>query len=229
MIIQKYKYQKLKRNITAGSRHYTTLEGNNVPSVTTVLNMTSSIEKKEALAKWRKRTPNAHNVTKKAANVGTIMHRKLEEHIKGTLKSPGSNLGQQYGHNMAMTVINKGLINIDEIWGVEVSLYNSQLYAGTTDAVGLWKGRPVIIDFKQSNKIKKREWIEEYEIQCVAYALAHNEMFGTDIKTGIIMMCTNPESPEPLKYQEFVVEKNRFNEVSDIWWNKLEEYYIKHG
>ena len=229
LIINKFKYKKLDRTTVEGQRHYTTPRGNYVPSVTTVLSMTETAEKKAGLDKWRKCTPNHKNVTKRAADIGTIMHRKLEEHIRGTLKAPGGNMGQQFGHNMAQVVIDEGLKNVGEIWGVEIPLYNSKLYAGTTDACGLWKDNPAIIDFKQSNKVKKREWIDDYFLQLTAYGAAHNEMFGTDINTGVIMLCTNPECVEPLKYQEFVLEGKEWDKYHDMWFTRLEEYYIKHG
>ena len=229
MIVQKYNYLKLNRNTTAGTRHYTTPGGNVVPSVTTVLDKTKPAADKKVLDDWRKRTRDHKHITKKAANVGTIMHRKLEEYIKGTLKAPGGNLGQQYGHNMAQTVIAEGLQNVDEVWGVEISLYNSQLYAGTTDCAGVWKRNESIIDFKQTNRPKKREWIDDYFLQLTAYGDAHNVMFGTDIRTGVIMMCSNPESVDPLKYQEFVLEGKEWDKYHGMWFDRLEEYYRKHG
>lgn len=229
MIIAKYNYQKLDRKTTSNARHYTTPDGNSVPSVTTVLEKTKPKAAREALERWKKRTPNAKSITKKAGSIGTIMHRKLEEHINDKLLPPGGNLGQQYGHKMAMTIINEGLKQVDEIWGVEVSLYNSQLYAGTTDAVGLWNGAPAIIDFKQSNRVKLREWVGDYFLQTVAYGEAHNEMFKTNINTGVILMCTNPECDEPLKYQEFVLEGKEYDKYANLWYDRLTEYYRKHG
>jgi genome maintenance exonuclease 1 len=133
---------------------------------------------------------------------------------------------------MAAEVILKGLVpNVDEFWGVEVPLYYSGLYAGTTDCVGVWKGRPAIMDFKQSNKVKKREYIGDYFLQLCAYAQAHNNMHGTDINQGVILMAVQPKllpdntysTPE---YLEFVIEGDEFAHWSNEWTKRVELYYL---
>jgi genome maintenance exonuclease 1 len=132
---------------------------------------------------------------------------------------------------MAAEIILQGLVHVDEFWGVEVPVYYSGLYAGTTDCVGVWKGRPAIIDFKQSNKVKKREWITDYFLQLAAYAQAHNNTHGTDIDTGVILMAVQPKiladctysKPE---YLEFVVEGDEFAYWTDQWTKRVELYYL---
>ena len=106
-------------------------------------------------------------------------------------------------------------------------LYYSGLYAGTTDLVGVWKGQPAIMDFKQSNKVKKREWIDDYFLQLAAYAEAHNDTYGTAINTGVILMCVKPatEQDEPV-YQEFVLEPQDFAHWRDQWMRRVELYYL---
>jgi genome maintenance exonuclease 1 len=100
------------------------------------------------------------------------------------------------------------------------------LYAGTTDCVGVWNGKPAIIDFKQTNKPKKREWIGDYFLQLTAYAQAHNEMHGTDINTGVILMCAKPDSKDATpQYQEFVLEADEFDHWSEQWMKRVELYY----
>jgi genome maintenance exonuclease 1 len=128
---------------------------------------------------------------------------------------------------MAAKVILEGLQHADEYWGSEVPLYYSGLYAGTTDLVGVWKGQPAIMDFKQSNKVKKREWIDDYFLQLAAYAAAHNDTHGTDIKTGVILMCVKPktEQDDPV-YQEFVLEPRDFAYWSEQWMRRVELYYL---
>jgi genome maintenance exonuclease 1 len=123
---------------------------------------------------------------------------------------------------MAHTIISKGLSNCPEFWGTEVSLYFPKIYAGTTDLVGLHNSDEAILDFKQTNKPKKREWIEDYFLQLTAYANAHNEVYGTKIRKGVILMCSADN-----QYQEFIVEGNEFDEWSDRWWKRVEEYYTK--
>lgn len=224
MITNKFDYQPIPRETITGTRYYATSDGNKLPSVTSILSKTASFEKTKALSDWRKRmgAQNAQQITTEAANTGTAMHKKLEQHCLGTLKPPGSNIIQQQSHKMAEQVINKGLINVTEYWGLEVPLYYKEVYAGTTDLVGCWKGAPAIIDFKQTNKPKTKEMIENYFLQLVAYSTAHNHTYGTDINCGVILMCSRA-----CEYQEFVVEGSEFNEWTEKWWNKVELYYEK--
>jgi genome maintenance exonuclease 1 len=133
---------------------------------------------------------------------------------------------------MAAEVILKGLCHVDEFWGTEVPLYYSGLYAGTTDLIGVWKGQPAILDFKQTNKPKKREWIEDYFLQLCAYAEAHNELHGTHINKGVILMCVKPEVDDmgnvisQPEYQEFVLEGAEFEQYRSQWWRRVEQYYL---
>jgi genome maintenance exonuclease 1 len=224
MLIQKFEYPSLSRNTTEGRRLYCLPGGAKVPSVTTILDKTMPEEKREVLRQWRKNVgeQKAKAITEEAANHGTSMHKKLEQYIKGELKPPGTHPMQQVTHRMAEEVINKGLVNVNEVWGNEVALYYEGLYAGSTDAVGVWKGNPAILDFKQSNKPKKTEWIEDYRIQLVAYGLAHNRMFGTSIRHGINMICVRSDPP---KYQEFVVTPEMWDKYEEIWWDRVKQYY----
>ena len=121
---------------------------------------------------------------------------------------------------MSDLVINEGFTNIDEVWGTEIGLIASGLYAGTTDCVGVHKGEEAIIDFKTSKKIKKEEWIEDYYLQCCAYAMAHNEMYDTNIKKGVILMVSRDN-----KFKEFVIEGARFEMYCDPWETRLTDYY----
>ena len=134
---------------------------------------------------------------------------------------PGTNPFSIQSHAMANVVVFEGLANnVNEFWGVEVPVYYSGLYAGTTDCIGLWKGKPAILDFKQTNKPKKREWIDDYFIQLAAYANAHNNTYGTDIETGVILMCSADN-----QYQEFVIEANEFALWTQKWFDRVEQYY----
>jgi genome maintenance exonuclease 1 len=136
---------------------------------------------------------------------------------------------------MAQEVVDKGLIHVNEFWGVEVPLYFPQVYAGTTDCCGVHQGAEAIIDFKQSNKEKKREWIEDYFLQLVAYGTAHNELHGTNIQKGVIMMSVKPDLDKDglmvgkPKYLEFVLEGSEYTKYVDLWWRRVEEYYTKIG
>jgi len=226
MIVKKYDYVALTRNSVDGQRLYQCPDGDSVPSVTTILDKTKPEEKKQALLNWRKSVgeQKANEIVTEAANRGTRMHKYLEDHINGeTLKESVTNPYAQQSLDMAKVVIKEGLKDVDEFWGTEVALYFPQIYAGTTDCVGIHKGEGAILDFKQTNKPKKREWIEDYFLQLAAYAEAHNEIHGTKINKGVVLMCS-----ADYKYQEFISEGAEFDMWKDLWWKRVEEYYKKH-
>ena len=216
---QRYPYGELARVNKDHKRHYETPDGRQVPSVTTVLSATKDMTH---LMEWRKRVgeQEAQRISTESANIGTVMHRSLERHVKGEDRTPGSNLIQQKAHQMANVIIDNGLNDVTEVWGSEVSLYYPELYAGTTDLVGVFKGAPAIMDFKQSRRLKKKEWVEDYFLQLVAYAEAHNKTYDTDIKTGRIFICTQAN-----EYQTFDIED--YDHWVGKWYAKLEQYYKK--
>ena len=211
--VQKYPYTDIARVTKDHKRHYATPDGRQVPSVTK--DMTH-------LHAWRKRigAEKAQQITTESANIGTVMHRSLEKHVKGEDRTPGSNLIQQKAHKMANVIIDNGLNDVSEVWGSEVSLYYPELYAGTTDLVGVYKGAPAIMDFKQARRLKKKEWVEDYFLQLVAYSEAHNKMYDTQIKTGRIFICTQNN-----EYQTFDIDN--YEHWVGQWYAKLEEYYKK--
>lgn len=221
----KFNYVKINRIDTPEGRRYATPDGEKLPSVTTILDATKSEESKKALNEWRKRMGpvKAQQITTEAAGRGTRMHKWIEDYIKtGELGVPGSNPYSQQSHKMADSIIRQGLVNCSEYWGTEVPLYFPKVYAGTTDLVGVHNGQPAIMDHKQSNKLKKREWIDDYFVQLAAYATAHNEVHGTNIRKGVIFMCTQDNI-----YQEFIIEGNEFDTWVDKWFRRVEEYYMK--
>ena len=223
MLINKFNYSPLNRESVEGKRHYCLPDGSKVPSVTTILDATKPQEKREALMRWRKSVgeAKAQQIVTEAASRGTRMHKWLENYVKdGKLGEPGSNPYSKQSHSMAQQIVEKALLKVDEFWGVEVPLYCSGLYAGTTDCIALWDGKPAILDFKQTNKPKKREYIDDYFLQLSAYALAHNETHGTSIDQGVILMCSADG-----EYQEFVVEGAEFAEWTEKWLDRVHEYY----
>ncbi len=221
----KFKYEAIKRIDTPEGRRYATPDGEKLPSVTTVLSATTPIEKKQALQEWRNRVGHkkAQEITTEAAGRGTRMHKFLEDYIKtGVLSDSGSNPYSIQSHRMADSIIRQGLVNCNEYWGTEVPLYFPSVYAGTTDLCGIHSGSEAIMDHKQTNKPKKREWIEDYFIQLCAYAVAHNEVHGTKIRKGVIFMC-DPNSV----YQEFILEGDEFDKYENIWFQRLEQFYMQ--
>ena len=224
-ILNKFPYAHMTKEATNEGRKYIAPDGEKLPSVTTILDATKSLEAKKALIEWRRRVgeQKAKEITTEAAGRGTRMHKFLENYvITGELHDPGSNPYSKQSHSMANTIISNGLSNCSEFWGTEVTLYFPKIYAGSTDLVGMHGGDEAILDFKQTNKLKKREWIGDYFLQLTAYANAHNEVYNTKIRKGVILMCSSDN-----QYQEFIIEGNEFDEWSDLWWKRVEEYYTK--
>jgi len=223
MLIEKFEYPTLKR-VTAknGQRQYTGDDDQPVPSVTTVLSDTGD---KTALINWRKRVGDeeANRISREAAGLGTKVHNALEKYVlQEEYDISGNNHISVMAKAMLDEMISKGLSQVNEIWGVEVALIAKGLYAGTSDAVGMFNGVESIIDFKTAKKIKKREWIEDYFMQGCAYALAHNEMFGTNIKQVAILMVDREG-----KYADFVINGDEFEEYCNKWAMRLADYYNK--
>jgi len=204
-------------------RVYLTPDGEKTPSVTTILSATKDMT---ALNEWKKRVgeAEAQRITTEAAGVGTAMHSNLERFLAGIDRMPGKNMVHVQANKMADIIIEHGLCNVNEVWAMEQTLYFPGLYSGTTDLVGVYKDNPSIMDYKQTNKPKKEEWIEDYKIQLIAYILAHNEVYGTNIKEGHVFMCSRD-----LQYQQFDLWPSDYNKYEDLWLGKVEEYYAITG
>jgi hypothetical protein len=217
---KKYNYPKSMRSLIDGKRHYD-IDQEKLPSVTTILSATQSEEKKKSLADWRARMGGnlADKVRDVAALRGTAMHRYLEAYIDGSGHKDLTPLGEQ-AETMAKRIIESGLGDLEEVWGQEVTLYYPGLYAGATDIVGIYEGQPAIIDFKQSNKPKKREWITDYFCQLGAYCMAHNYVYGTKIQSGVILMCT-----KDFLFQKFEVSGRDFVRHQHDFLRKIDQYY----
>ena len=233
LLKERFVYTPIDRKSVEGKRLYALPDGSKVPSVTTILDKTKSQDKIDALNNWKKRVgeAKAQEIVTEAAGRGTRMHKFLEDYITtGVVNEPGTNPYSVQSHKMAKHIIEHGLKNVDEVWGVEVPLYYPGLYAGTTDCVGVHSADPAIMDHKQSNKPKKQEWIEDYYLQMVAYALAHNKVHGTNIRKGVVFMCVRPPEITPMvwgepTYQEFILKPEDFDYWETQWWNKVEQYY----
>ena len=224
LITEKYQYERLKRVEVDGKRRYAAPGGAPVASVTTILSATKD---QSHLIAWRKRVgeKKAQEITTEAAGVGTRMHHYLEKYVEtGEWPTAGSNPYAQQAHMMATKIKVHAMDDIDEIWGSEVPLYVPNIYAGTTDLVGVYKGNACIMDFKQTNRPKKLEWVEDYFLQLTAYAIAHNEVHGTNICEGHIFMCSRAG-----EYQQFDLWPDEFAEWEQEWWNRVYAYYEKHG
>jgi len=215
-----FKYPKTQREKIEGKRHYV-FDKEKLPSVTTILDLTQSAEKRESLKAWTERVGEeaAEKIKSESAARGTAMHKILEKYILEQGYLDETAVGKQ-AHNMAIQVIQSGLSNVTEYYGTECTLYYPGLYAGQTDLVGIHKGQDAIIDFKQTNKPKRKEWIDDYFMQLSAYAMAHNILFGTTISKGVVMMCSKDNY-----YQEFIVEGEEFKKHAHNFLRRVDEYY----
>tara|TARA_Y100000817_G_scaffold305759_1_gene290200 strand:+ start:1142 stop:1867 length:726 start_codon:yes stop_codon:yes gene_type:complete len=221
---KKYIYPSVKTNNSSGVRTYS-VNGVNLPSVTTILKMTESEEKKESLLKWREKIGDieADRIIRESSKRGSKMHKYLEEYLIGQTKL---DIIDDDSFLMSKKIIDSSLDSkLSELWGAEVNIYYPDLFAGTIDACGLYDGKESIIDFKQSNKPKKREWIEDYFFQVAAYSLAHNEVHNTNITQGVILVCTPPTGDKSdsleAKLQNIVFQEFKIDD------NELFDYQVK--
>ena len=217
---KKFEYPNTVREMVEGQRHYN-INNEKLPSVTTILGKTQTAEKQQGLANWRARVgeEQATRTMDQAAARGSAMHAILEHHILGKNRLDMTDIGQE-AHKMADVVIDKGLCNVDEIWGSEVALYYPELFAGATDLVGVYKKADSIMDFKQTNKPKRREWVEDYMLQLAAYTMAHNYVYDTKIQQGVILMCSKDGY-----FQELIVSGKEFQKSHHEWLKRLDLYY----
>lgn len=218
-ITSPYPYQEFKRKSVNGKRLYENPYGNPVPSVTTILDKTKPQKQRQALANWKKRVgeKEAQRIVTEASDNGSRMHAILEYWVKNENYTGETTI---LSEKMADVIKQNIEPDLDEVWGSEVNLCFPQLYAGTTDLVGVYKGKPTIMDFKQTNKPKKREWIDDYFMQGAAYALAHNELYETKIERIAIFMCS-----KECQWQLFEVEENEFTDWETKWALRLQEFY----
>ena len=219
----KFNYPSSVRALYNGKRLYD-VNNEKLPSVTTILNETQSEEKKASLQAWKDRVGHkqAELISKEATNRGSSMHDYLEKFLLGKLNLDllGDNTRERL---MADQIIENGLRNkLDEIWGCEATLYYPGKFAGAADCIGVYEKKETIIDFKQSNKPKKEEWIEDYYLQCAAYSLAHNVVYNTNINQAVILLCT-----KDIIFQRFIVDGDKLKMYQDKFLQKVEQYYAQ--
>ena len=218
---KKFEYPKSQREIIKGRRHYS-VSDQKLPSVTTILSKTQPKEKRDSLAQWRERVGNveATRIMDQAAARGTAMHTLLEHYLLGEKHADLTDIGQQ-ATMMAEKVIDEGIKgHLDEVWGSEVTVWYPDLFAGATDVVGVYDGKESIVDFKQTNKPKKREWIDDYFLQLAAYAMAHNFTYQTEIIQGVVLMCSKDGY-----FQKFEVSEEEFKQYKHRWLARVSQYY----
>ena len=214
---EKYQYVQGTQIEDQGSRIYD-VNGYRLPSVTTILGATKD---QQFLKDWTAKVgeKEAERIKNLSSRRGTSMHKFLEHYILGTGYDDLTGLGQE-AKSMAKKIIDVGLTPVEEIYGSEVTLYYPGLYAGSTDLVCSHNGMETIVDFKQSNRPKRKEWIEDYYLQIAAYAMAHDHVHGSEIRQGVIMMCT----PD-LYYQEFIITDHELRSYKHKFLKSLDMYH----
>ena len=226
-IVHKYDYPSSTRASIKGLRHYDIAGSEHkLPSVTTVLGQTQPKAKQDSLQKWRDRVgaAEAAKITSEAAARGTSMHLYLEKYCLGEGYLDLTDVGNVAKH-MAECIVDRGIDNrLTEIYGNEATLYYPGLYAGAVDLVGQHDGTMAIIDFKQTNKPKQREWIGDYFLQMAAYGMAHDAVYGTTIEKGVILMCS-----KDLYYQEFTIEGEEYRQAKHDFLRRLDQFYKENG
>ena len=217
LIKRKYKYEPLTRVDGEGGRKYV-YGDTRLPSVTTIL---SGTKDQSHLDDWVKRVgvEQAEKIKNDSATVGTHLHSVIERMVLGRPLPTPKNWLMCKGYEMGYRIVNTYFEHLSEIWGSEVMLYYPEKYAGTTDLVGVYRDKPCIIDFKQTNKMKKREWIDDYFCQLAAYALAHDIVHGTDIKTGVVLMASQQGGTE-----EFITCGREFENYKSQWLARVEKF-----
>jgi genome maintenance exonuclease 1 len=227
--VHKYAYPSSTRASIEGLRHYTLagdIQGQRLPSVTTVLGQTQTKDKADSLQRWRDKVGHdeARKITQEAAARGTAMHLYLEKYCLGEGYLDLTDVGNVAKH-MAEKIVDRGIDNrLTEIYGNEATLYYPGLYAGAVDLVGQHDGTMAIIDFKQTNKPKQREWIGDYFLQMAAYGMAHDAVYGTTIEKGVILMCS-----KDLYYQEFTIEGEEYRQAKHDFLRRLDQFYKENG
>lgn len=212
----RFKYKKLERMDTSGGRVYVLPNSVHVPSVTTILDRTKD---KAALEAWAQRVglQEALRQKEEAAYIGTHMHTTLECIITGEPLSVGRDWLALKGHEMAFRLANRYFSAISVIHGSEVSVHYGDQYAGTTDLVAEYRGKLAIVDFKQSVRPKRHEFITDYFHQLAAYAIAHDDMHGTDIDFAAVLVAVQDGT-----VQEFTTTGREFKDFKAEWMERVQ-------
>jgi len=221
-----YEYPKTVREEFDGKRHYVIPGQKPLPSVTTILDATQPEEKRQKLAQWRARIgeQEAEKIRIESTNIGSKMHSILEYHLIGQGNLLDLSENGSKAHQMANVIIEKGLPDLDEIYGLEATLYYPEKYAGAADGVGIYQGRESIIDFKTTKKPKQDDWIHNYYHQMCLYAAAHDVVYGTEIEQGVVLMVSRD-----LFFQKFVINGPRFRQFKQEALELVDKYYNLFG
>lgn len=226
-IVNRYEYPKFDAiTFPTGGRVYMTPDGDRVPSVTTILSKLP----KEGLIAWRERVGEleADRITQEACRIGTTMHDRLEGYVsnfvQGRPNIPPENEEDQMAYAMAENIQRFGLIDLDEVWGIEEALYCPHLYAGRTDLIGVYERKSAVIDYKSTKRWKKPEWLDGYKMQIAAYNFCHKAMFGEGLESGVILLAVRPPwGSQPL--QRVRMDKSDLDRYEEKWLELLQDFH----
>lgn len=221
---QRFVYEKLNsETLENGIRHYISPDGKRLPSVTTIL---SEMKDMSVINNWKKMIgkEKAAEIVKESSIIGKYLHNYLENYLLDIPLPQKGNVNQVIAKKLVDIIAKRGLSKMDEFWGTEINLYYEGLYAGTTDLAGVHEKAEAILDFKNTRQPKSEAYIEDYKCQLVAYGLSHNNIYGTNIKKGVILMASR-EMRNFGTFQEFIISGGEWERYSYIWCSKLDKYY----
>lgn len=195
-------------------------------SVTTIISKQSP-EVKQSVQEWKNVIGHdkAEQIINNSLNVGNRMHDIL--HYRLTEKPNYESLFKKnYLFKLASKLADRIQetyleANLDEIWGAEEPLFVPDLYAGRADLIGIYNGKPSIIDFKNGYKDKKEEYMDNYFKQSAAYALAHNYLFDTEIDQFVILFANSTDQT----VQEKIFTGDDFKYWKDEWLSTLNSFF----
>ena len=221
LIKNKFKYPDLRRVKNELGRFYLDSKGQEVPSVTNVLSSTSD---KSGIDEWKRRVGHeeAERILQESSSIGSNVHNALEKYLQDKeweIVNDGSYISK-ISILILKTFINNLVNDIDEVWGLESGLILDGLYAGTADCIGVYNGKESLIDFKTAKKVKPKEWIEDYFLQCAAYANAHNVMYDSKIEQIVILMVDRNQ-----EYKKFIVNNREFDHYTNKWKQRLIKFH----
>ena len=204
-----------------GSRKYTTPEGKVYPSVTTILSHSTD---KSLLVKWRKKVgeEEANKIVKKSSGRGTKLHSVCEKYLLNELNDMKIRMMMPDIKDFFLQVRPHIDKNVGNVYGLEQALYSDRLrMAGRTDCIAEWDGKLSIVDYKNSIKEKKEDWIQNYFIQCTAYAEMFEDRTGLPIEQIVVAIANEEGTP-----QIFIREKSKYvgelNRYIENYWKDLE-------
>ena len=221
LIKAKYEYPEIQRVQNEFGRFYIDSQGQEVPSVTNVLSSTSD---QSSIDEWKRRVgkEEAERILHESTSIGSNVHNALENYLQGK-KWEIANDGSYISKTSILILesfIKNLLSDINEVWGLEAGLILDGLYAGTADCIGIFNGQESLIDFKTAKKLKPKEWIEDYFLQCAAYANAHNVIYNTNIKQIVILMVDRNQ-----EFKKYIVNDREFDHYTNKWKQRLIKFH----